>query len=209
MLPVTSFLSCTEPIDQLECFSTRQKHHAKTYVTGLVAGCNKTVQGISNHVLPAKSERALNKFLTEYDWDEDQLNRERLALLQQTNDTKWSSDAVVIINDTFTHKTGEKIPNGGKCYDHTVRGYIWGQNLVYALYADEKTTYPLGFRLYKKDAQRRVELATELVDELIEIGVPADTYLFDMSYCSQEFVTHLETYGKEWVSAVKSDARVM
>jgi len=30
-----------------------------------------------------------------------------------------------------------------------------------------------------------------------------------MSYCSQEFVTHLETYGKEWVSAVKSDARVM
>ncbi|QSG08231.1 IS4 transposase [Halapricum desulfuricans] len=37
MLPITSFLSCTEPIDQFECFSTRQKHHAKTYVTGLVA----------------------------------------------------------------------------------------------------------------------------------------------------------------------------
>jgi|GEM_PF-5369909 len=55
MLPVTSFQSCTEPIDQLECFSTRQKHHAKT------------VQNISNLVLPAKSERALNKFLTEYD----------------------------------------------------------------------------------------------------------------------------------------------
>jgi SRSO17 transposase len=29
-----------------------------------------------------------------------------------------------------------------------------------------------------------------------------------MTYCSEEFVTHLETYGKEWVSAVKSDARV-
>ena len=209
MLPVTSFLSCTEPIDQLECFSTRQKHHAKTYVTGLVAASNKTVQGISNHVLPAKSEHALNKFLTEYNWDEDQLNKERLALLQQTNDTKWSSDGVVIIDDTFTHKTGENIPNAGKFYDHTIRGYIWGQNLVYALYADEKTTYPLGFRLYEKDAQRRVELAIELVDELIEIGVPADTYLFDMSYCSQEFVTHLETYSKEWVSAVKSDARVL
>ena len=156
MLPVTSSLSCTEPVDQLECFSTRQKHHAKTYATGLVAASNKTVQGISNHVLPAKSECALNKFLTEYDWDEDQLNRERLALLQQTNDTKWSSDGVVIIDDTFTHKTGENIPNVGKFYDHTIRGYIWGQNLVYALYADEKTTYPLGFRLYEKDAQRRL-----------------------------------------------------
>ncbi len=29
-----------------------------------------------------------------------------------------------------------------------------------------------------------------------------------MTYCSEEFVTHLETNGKEWVSAVKSDARV-
>ncbi|WP_049999326.1 IS701 family transposase [Halococcus sediminicola] len=208
MLPITSFLSCTEPIDQLECFSTRQKHHAKTYVTGLVAASNKTVQGISNHVLPAKSERALNKFLTEYDWDENQLNRERLELLQQANETRWTSEGVVIIDDTFTHKVGEHIPNAGKFYDYTVPGYIWGQNLIYALYADEKTTYPLGFRLYEKDAQRRVELAIELVDELSEIGVPADTYLFDTSYCSEEFVMCLETYGKEWVSAVKSNARV-
>ena len=208
MLPITSFLSCTEPIDDLQCFSTRQKHHAKTYVTGLVAASNKTVEGISTHVLPAKSERALNKFLTEYDWDEKQLNTERLDLLQESNETRWSSDGVVIIDDTFTHKTGEQIPNAGKFYDHTVPGYIFGQNLIYALYADEKTTYPLGFRLYEKDAQTRIELATELVDELVEIGVPADTYLFDMGYCSEEFVSHLENYGKAWMSAVKSDARV-
>jgi len=208
MLPITSFLSCTEPIDGFECFSTRQKYHAKTYVTGLVASSNKTVQGISTLVLPAKSERALNKFLTEYDWDEDHLNKERLELLQQADDTRWSSEGVVIIDDTFTHKTGVKIPHAGKFYDHVSHSYIWGQNLIYALYADEKTTYPLGFRLYEKDDKRRVELAIELVDELIEIGVPADTYLFDMLYCSEEFVTHLEGYGKEWVSAVKSDARV-
>ena len=172
MLPITSFLSCTEPIDQFECFSTRQKHHAKTYVTGLVAASNKTVQGISNIILPAKSERALNKFLTKYDWDEDQLNRERLALLQQADDTRWTSDGVVNDDDTFTHKTGKKIPHAGKYYDHGIHSYIWGQNIVYALYADEKTTYPLGFRLYKKHDKRRVELAIELVDELIEIGVP-------------------------------------
>lgn len=37
-------------------------------------------------------------------------------------------------------------------------------------------------------------MAIELVNELIEIDVPADTYLFDTSYCCQEFVTCLETY---------------
>lgn len=53
-----------------------------------------------------------------------------------------------------------------------------------------------------------MELAIDPVDELIEIDVPADTYLFDMLYCSEEFVIHLEGYGKEWVSVVKSNAYV-
>jgi len=79
-------------------------------VTGLVAGGNKTVEVISNHVLLAKSERALNKYLTEYDGDEEQLNRERLELLQEANDTKWSSDGVVNGDDTFTHKTVRRSP---------------------------------------------------------------------------------------------------
>ncbi|NKE37538.1 IS701 family transposase [Natronococcus sp. JC468] len=209
MLPITSFLSCTDPIDELDTFSYHQKHHAKTYVTGLVAASNKTVDGIATHVLPAKSERALNKFLTEYDWDEDRLNRERLELLQTNNETRWSSEGVVIIDDTFTHKTGENIPNAGKFYDHSTRGHIWGQNLSYAIYADKKTTYPLCFRLYEKHSKTRVQLAKELVDECIEIGVPADTYLFDIPYCSGEFIDHLEGYDKEWVSAIKSDRNVV
>ena len=61
---------------------------------------HKTIQGISNILFPAKSERALNKFLTKYDWDEDQLNKERLELLQQTDQTRWSSKGVVDDDDT-------------------------------------------------------------------------------------------------------------
>jgi hypothetical protein len=101
-------------------------------------------------MLPAKSERALNKFLTEYDRDENQLNKERLELLQQTDDTRWSSEGVVIINDTFTHKTGENIPDAGKFYNHTIHSYIWGQNLIYALYADEKPPIHSAFASTRK-----------------------------------------------------------
>ena len=56
--------------DESESLSPEQQHHAKTYATGLVAASNKTVAGIPREVLPANSKRALNKFLTEYDWDE-------------------------------------------------------------------------------------------------------------------------------------------
>ncbi len=80
-MPITEFLSCTHVFGEFESLSPVQRHHAKTYATGLVAGSNKTVAGIAREVLPANSKRALNNFLTEYDWDEQQFNHERLEEL--------------------------------------------------------------------------------------------------------------------------------
>ena len=88
MLPVTDFLSCTDPLDKLDSLSYHQTQHAKVYVTGLAVARSKTVTGIAREVLPAGGVRALNKFLTEYDWDEDQLNHERLEELQQHGETR-------------------------------------------------------------------------------------------------------------------------
>ena len=78
MMPIMDFLSCTHVLDGFESLSPKQRHHAKTYVTGLVATSNKIVAGIAREVLLAKGKRAFNKFLTEYDWDKDQFNHERL-----------------------------------------------------------------------------------------------------------------------------------
>jgi hypothetical protein len=41
------------------------------------------VAGIAREVLPAQGKRALNKFFTEYDCDEQQFNHERLEELQR------------------------------------------------------------------------------------------------------------------------------
>ena len=154
MMPITNFLSCTEILDGFESLSPAQHYHAKTYVTGLVAGRNKTVTGIAREVLPAKSDRTLNKFLTEYDWDKEQLNHERLEELQRHGETRWSQDGYVILDDTINQKSGDEVPGVGRFYDHAEGDTVWGQNIVYAFYADHKTAYPLIFRLYedKKDA---------------------------------------------------------
>ena len=37
MLPMTDFLSCTDPLDEFESLSYHQTRNAKTCVTGLVA----------------------------------------------------------------------------------------------------------------------------------------------------------------------------
>jgi hypothetical protein len=45
MMPITDFLSCTHVFDELESLSPEQRHDAKNYATGLVAGRNKTCGG--------------------------------------------------------------------------------------------------------------------------------------------------------------------
>ena len=151
-MPITNFLSCTHVFDEFESLSPAQRRHAKSYATGLVAASNKTVAGIAREVLPAQGKRALNKFLTEYNWDEQQFNHERLEELQKHGETRWSTDGYIILDDTITEKAGDEVPGVGHFYDHAEGDTVWGQDLIYAFYADDKTAYPLTFRLYEQQA---------------------------------------------------------
>ena len=218
MLPITDFLSCTDPLDEFDSLSYHQTHHAKTYVTGLAAASSKTVTGIAREVLPAGSDRALNKFLTEYNWDEDELNHERLEKLQNHGETRWSKDGYIIIDDSVLQRTGKELPGAGSFYDHSEGEPVWGQDLVYAFYVDHKTSYPLAFRQYEKaededqedEEATKYELAKEIITELEEeIGVPAATYLFDSWFAHDSgLIKHVESYKKDWIGPLRSNRQV-
>ncbi len=55
MMPITDFLSYMHVFDEVESLSPAQRHHTKTYATGLVAASNKTVAGIVREVLPVRA----------------------------------------------------------------------------------------------------------------------------------------------------------
>ncbi len=86
-MPITDFLSCTHVFDEFESLSPAQRHYAKSYGIGPVAATDKTVTGIPREVLPAQGKRALNKFLTQYDWDEQQFDYECLEELQKNGES--------------------------------------------------------------------------------------------------------------------------
>jgi SRSO17 transposase len=215
-MPITDFLSCTHAFDEFDSLSPAQRRHAKTYATGLVAASNKTVAGIAREVIPASGKRALNKFLTEYDWDEQQFNHERLEKLQKHGETRWSTNGYIILDDTITEKAGDEVPGVGRFYDHAENDTVWGQDLIYAFYADDKTAYPLTFRLYEQqddeddDHDTKYDLAREIVTELEEeVGVPADTYLFDSWFAhDSDLPEQIESYGKDWIGPLRSNRKV-
>ena len=67
------------------------------------------MEGIAREVLPTSGKHTLNKFLTEYDWDEQQFNQERLEELQKHGETRWSKDGYIILDDTITEKAGDLV----------------------------------------------------------------------------------------------------
>lgn len=124
-------------------------------------------------------------------------------------DNRWKQDGYIVIDDSPTEKTGEEIPGIGRFYDHADGDYVWGQDLVYSFYTDDKTGYPLAFRLYEKDTETKIELAQQIVAELeAEIGVPAETYCFDSWYTAADLVASIESRGKDWIGPLKSDRLV-
>ena len=180
--------------------------------TVLLLAATRPVAGTAREVLPANSKRTLNKFLTEYDWDEYQFNHERLEELQKHGETRWSKDGYIILDDTITEKAGDEVPGVGHFYDHAEGDTVWGQDLIYAFYADDKTAYPLTFRLYEdnKDDESKYDLAREVVTELEEeVGVRRYTYLFDSWVAhDSDLIGHLESYYKGWIGPLRSNRQV-
>jgi hypothetical protein len=48
-------------------------------------------------------------------------------------------------------------------------------------------------------------LAKNLIEEAINLGVPANVFMFDSWYFCKEFVDFLESKSKYWIAASKSD----
>jgi hypothetical protein len=110
---------------------------------------------------------------TQYNWDEQRLNHERLEELQNHGETRWSQDGHIVIDDSVNQRTGEELLGVGRFYDHAEGETVWGQNLVYAFYTDDKSAYPLTFRQYgnrddENEDETKDKLAREIITELEE-----------------------------------------
>ena len=80
-----------------------QVKHFCEYVTGLIAGDKATIQAINALFLNKNDQSALNKFLTQADWDEAELNQRRVQFELERLHVRpvGASAGCVIIDDTW------------------------------------------------------------------------------------------------------------
>jgi hypothetical protein len=84
---------------------TERRHFAE-YLSGLFVAERKSVSGINSEFAVTTDQSCLNRWITDVDWDELDLNKRRLEWLQRDPSTRYSAQGVIAVDDTLNRPLG-------------------------------------------------------------------------------------------------------
>lgn len=213
MLPIVGYPSVVDSGLSAfrKVFSEPQLRHFGKYVTGLIACTNRTVQGINDSFFGHPDQSALNHFLTDSPWDDEEFNRAKYGFVRTGLEERMLRGGIFIIDDTISHHVGKHMEGAGWHHDASEGKSVWGHQLVTSHYVKKWLSIPLDFRMYVKEEQAgenfktKPEFARELVEQAVKHGIHFSCVVFDTWYFSVEFVDFLEGLRKDWVTRCKSN----
>src|SRR5919199_3661528 len=192
------------------------------YTTGLLTELpNKNCDTIAQAV-PGTSEQRLQEFLTNMQWDEDDLNGQRVhKMIAEAT----LGDGVLVLDDTGFPKQGKASVGVARQYSGTLGKVGNCQLAVTCCYTDPQATWPVGVRLYlpkswADDPERRrkarvpadvpfqtkPEIALALLDQARAWGVPHRGVVADADYGDNpNFLAGLEARQEPHVVGVRTD----
>jgi len=184
-----------------------QRRHFGRYLTGLIVAERKTVAGIVREFAFATDQSCLNRFLTEADWDEQELNEQRLELMQQDPSLRYSERGVIPIDNVLIDHSGRCIEDVGWFWDHAEQRHKIAHDYLFVNYVcPNGKHYPLEFRRFRKREQcdeeefkDHTELCIELIDWVCERGIPGD-FTWDTYFSNARIMNHTHSkrdqYGR-------------
>ena len=179
-----------------------QRQHFADYLTGLIVARNKTVSGISSEFAETTDQSCLNRFMTEVDWDVEEINERRLQFLQENPSTRYHDQGVIAIDDVLIDHDGKLIEDVGWFWDHAEdRHKIAHDYLIVNYVCPGAKHYPLEFRRFKKREQCEATgeqfedhgvLFRQLIDWVCERQI-SGFFTFDTYFSSAENLNHIHS----------------
>jgi SRSO17 transposase len=195
------------------------------YLSGLLTEHpNKNCDTLAQ-IVPGTSEQRLQGLLTGIDWDEEDLNRQRVRTLTRLPS---EGDGVLIFDDTGFAKQGRCSVGVARQYSGTLGKTGNCQVTVNCHYAERTIAWPVATRLYlpepwAQDTARRKkakvpedvvfrtkpQIALDLLDEARSWGVRWACVTADADYGDNpNFLAGLEQRRQSYVVAVRADFAV-
>jgi SRSO17 transposase len=176
-------------------------------------------------IVPGTSEQRLQGLMTGIDWDEEDLNRQRVETMTRLPS---EGDGVLIFDDTGFAKQGRCSVGVARQYSGTLGKTGNCQIAVNCHYAERTIAWPVASRLYlpepwARDADRRKtakvpeevvfrtkpQIALELLDQARSWGVRWACVTADADYGDNpNFLAGLEQRRQSYVVAVRADFAV-
>jgi SRSO17 transposase len=162
-------------------------------------------------VVSINSAQSLHHFLANSDWSVKKLKNRRLNKLKRALN---GQALTVVIDETGDRKKGKKTDYVSRQYLGSVGKIDNGIVTVNAYGVYDNITFPLCFKVFKPKGtlkqgdkyQTKIELAAEIITELIDEGFNIELVLADSLYGgSSEFIKKLNEYELAYVVAIRSN----
>lgn len=162
-------------------------------------------------VVGISSPQSLHHFIANSPWSVEKLENRRLTI---TLKALKAQKIIVVIDETGDRKKGKKTDYVARQYLGSVGKIDNGIVSVNAYGIYENITFPLMFRVFKPKGtlkpgekyQTKIELASEIITELVEFGFNIELVLADSLYGeASSFIATLDKYQIPWVLAIRSN----
>jgi len=100
-----------------------ERRHFAEYLTGLMIAHKKNVSAINRQFAFTTDQSCLKCWLTEAQWDPQKLDQRRLDWLQESPDTRYSTQGVIAIDNVLVDHSGTLIEDVGYFWDHAEQRY--------------------------------------------------------------------------------------
>jgi hypothetical protein len=180
-LPIVQFPRIV--LENLDYFAsvfqtTEQQKHFCEYVTGLIAGDKATVRAINALFLSKNDQSSLNKFVTQAEWSEEELNYRRVQFETSRLHRRPVSETAgrLIIDDTLAHHTHCSIEGLAYLRDHSVGHNVWAHNVVTSYYVNRSDQFPVDFRLYYQFNRKYEQQVLDKIGSQLEVEPSLSNY---------------------------------
>jgi SRSO17 transposase len=160
-------------------------------------------------VVGISSPQSLHHFLSNSPWSVSQLKERRLA---RTLKALKAEKIIVIIDETGDRRKGKKTDYVARQYLGSVGKVDRGIVSVNAYGIYKNITFPLNFRVFKPKGtlkegdvyKTKIEIASEIITELVDLGFQIELVLADSLYGeSSLFISTLDKFELAWVKRNK------
>lgn len=199
-------------------FSKKQFQAFQAIVYGLILEYKRANISAITKALNLDYQK-LQYFLSESDWDYDELNTKRIKILQNQRTTGFGKNGLLIIDDTGVLKPYASKTEGA-CYQHcpVLKTEAVCNIGVASCFSVHGRYVPLGLKFYKTESEfkygkedpefrSKLDFAKELIQEACDKDIPFDYILFDSWYSASDVLTFIHDKNLKFISEIKSDRK--